>query len=298
MTERFFRCFLWQGKDFTKQTEFDSAFVRFSFFEKAKKVHIIKSFLGEENLPDKEDFCFYQTIIILYLCRMKTKLHFTRGEWVAALTLLALIFSSYLFYYEYQPTPKVGYDFEKDEKEIEAFIREQDRLRDSMERSRSRYQYAYFPGYGGDTNPRKGRSEKPMLYEIVKIDLNRCDSTDIMVVPQFGAKRAARLVEYRDRLGGFYSLEQLHEVYVLQNMDLAFLEKYFKVSPQNVHKINVNTATYGELVRHPYFDAYLAKTIIAHRSRQGNIHSLEELRQITHAYPELMDKLKHYVVFE
>ncbi len=229
---------------------------------------------------------------------MKTKLHFTRGEWVAALTLLAIIFSSYLFYYGYQPKPNVGYDFEKDEKEIEAFIREQDSLRDSIERSRSRYQYACFPEYSGDTNPRKGKSDKPRLYDIVKIDLNRCDSADIMVVPQFGAKRAARLVEYRDRLGGFYSLEQLHEIYVLQNMDLAFLEKYFKVSSQDVRKINVNTATYGELVRHPYFDAYLAKIIIAHRNRHGNIHSLEELRQITHAYPELMDKLRHYVAFD
>ena len=131
----------------------------------------------------------------------------------------------------------------------------------------------------------------------MKIDLNRCDTSDIMRVPTFGSKRAQKLVEYRERLGGFYSLAQVREVFVLQDMDVSHLEKYFYVNAGDVRKININTATYKEMVAHPYFDAYLTKTILHYREQHGAIHSLEELQQVTHAYPELMEKLRHYVVF-
>ena len=139
--------------------------------------------------------------------------------------------------------------------------------------------------------------QREPMYEIVKINLNHCDSTDITVVPMFGSKRAARLVEYRDKLGGFHSLSQLREVFVLQDIPMDLLEKYFVVHPADIRKININTATYKEMVNHPYFDAYLTKTILNYRSRNGDITSFEELQQITHAYPELMEKLRWYVVF-
>ena len=228
---------------------------------------------------------------------MKTNFNFTGGEWVASLLLLAFILFSYLFYYLYDGKPRVEEDVSAYAAVFEAFNARQEALRDSVERARHNVSYArdYARVYG-DTVPRKGKAQQPM-YEIVKININRCDSTDITVVPMFGAKRAARLVEYRDRLGGFYSLAQLREVYVLQDIPMDLLEKYFVLHPQDVRKINVNTATYAEMVKHPYFDAYLTKTILNYRQKNGNIASMDELQQLTHAYPELMEKLRHYVVF-
>ena len=228
---------------------------------------------------------------------MKWNVNFTRGEWVAALALLVLMLAGYLFSALYdRPLPVA--DMRQYAAVFEDFNRQQALIRDSLEAARARRGHDYSrPWSIRDTNPKNGKVVKKPMYDIVKLDLNRCDTGDIVVVPLFGSKRAARLVEYRERLGGFYSLAQVREVFVLQDMDISHMEKYFYVNAGDVRKINVNTATYKEMVSHPYFDAYLTKTILHYREQHGAIHSLEELQQVTHAYPELMEKLRHYVVF-
>ena len=229
---------------------------------------------------------------------MKTNFNFTKGEWAGAMALAALILSSYLIYYLYDGNQKEPYDFTAFEAQVEAFEAEQTRLADSLAAARARGRTYERRRYAwGDTNPRNGKYERKPMYEVVRLDLNRCDTDAIKTVPQFGSKRAAKLVEYRDKLGGFYSFEQLKEVYVLQSIDTALLRKYFFLRPGDVRKINLNTATYKELIQHPYFDAYLTKTILAYREKHGAIHSFTELQEITHAYPELMERLRHYVEF-
>lgn len=223
----------------------------------------------------------------------KIKIHFTKGEWAAAVTLLLMTVSSYLFYYLYDTYKKPAIDFAAVEADFLAFQEEQEQLQLAMEAQRQSKNF-HHNHYYSDSLPKK---TKKQMYDIVKIDLNHCDTNDIVVVPQFGSKRAAKLVEYRDKLGGFYDLSQLKEVYVLQNLDVDFLQQYFYVRKSDVKKININKASYKELISHPYFDAYLTKTIINYRSKNKPINSFEELQSVTHAYPELMDKLKYYIIF-
>ena len=227
---------------------------------------------------------------------MKTKFHFTRGEWAAALLMLTIILASNIFYFFYDIPLKPLSDVHLYEAQFQQFALEQQRLEDSLSDIR-RQAHNYRPASRSDTLPPfKSQGKKP-LYEIVKIDLNSCDTNDLVTVPQFGSKRAAKLVEYRDKLGGFHSLSQLQEVYVMQSIDTMKLKDYLYINKQKIKKLNINTATYQEMVSHPYIDGYLTKLIIHHRERNGPIHDLDELQRITHAYPELIEKLKPYVVF-
>lgn len=223
---------------------------------------------------------------------MKTKFEFTQGEKAAAIALLAFIVVSYTVYFLYDAKADTSQRFDADISVIEEFNRRQDSLRLARQQEHSPYR----PDWKADTIP-KGKNKRQRLYDIVKIDLNSCDSNDIMTVPGFGSKRAAKLIEYRDRLGGFYDLSQLKEVYVLKDMDSAYIAQYFKVSSGAVRRININEADYAAMVKHPYFDAYLTRTILNYRSKHGSIGSMEELQKVTHAYPELMRRLRHYVSF-
>ena len=153
------------------------------------------------------------------------------------------------------------------------------------------------PNIRSDTLLPFQKQERKPLYDIVKVDLNSCDTNDLLTVPQFGSKRAAKLVEYREKLGGFYCYSQLQEVYVMQNIDTTRLKDYLFINKQKIKKLNINTATYKELVSHPYIDAYLTKLILQHREKNGPIRDLNELQQITHAYPELIEKLRPYIGF-
>ena len=231
---------------------------------------------------------------------MKTKLHFTRGEWAAALFMLTVILASNIFHFFYENHRKPPYDVHQYEALFMAFAQEQQRLSDSLDEIRQRQrQYHYNDRHKttSDTLPPFHKQERKPMYEIVKLDLNSCDTNDLLSVPQFGSKRAAKLVEYRDKLGGFHSYAQLQEVYVMQNIDTNKLKDYLYINKQKIRKLNTNTATYKELVSHPYIDAYLTKLILNHREKKGPIRDLNELQQITHAYPELVEKLRPYLVF-
>ena len=227
---------------------------------------------------------------------MKTRFHFTRGEWAAALLMLTIILASNIFYFFYEIPLKPSPDIHLYEAQFQQFAMEQQRIEDSLSALRQQT-YARRSINRPDTLPPfKSQDRKPM-YEIVKIDLNSCDTNELVTVPQFGSKRAAKLVEYRDKLGGFNCISQLQEVYILQNIDTVKLKEYLYINKQKIKKLNINTATYQELVAHPYIDSYLTKLIIHHRERNGPIRDLDELQRITHAYPELIEKLKPYLVF-
>lgn len=247
---------------------------------------------------------------------------FSKGELTAAISLIIIILAAFLFYYLYENKVAPSLDIAQFSQEIAMFESEQLRLSDSIQNERDKrqeyYQNRYQRGYKKKTWERKKyyarsdtvkafhdnvaftseKKEAVRHYEIVKVDLNHCDTSDITKVPQFGQKRAAKIVEYRGQLGGFASLEQLTEIYILQHVNLDYVRKYFVVNAADVQKIYVNTATYKELIRHPYFDAYLTKSVLNYRERYGKINSLSEFQKCTNAYQALIDKLEPYLSFE
>jgi DNA uptake protein ComE-like DNA-binding protein len=76
------------------------------------------------------------------------------------------------------------------------------------------------------------------------------------------------------------------------------LEKYFYLAPSEIKKLQINSDPYKTLIAHPYLDSYLVKTIIQHREKRGKIKNMQEFQEITHAYPELVEKLTPYLSFE
>ena len=227
---------------------------------------------------------------------MKTKLHFTRGEWAAALFLLSVIIASNIYYFWHENRQKPSLDFSLYGAQFQQFAEEQQRLADSIEATRWQT-FGNRPHVRSDTLPPFQKQERKPLYDIVMVDLNSCDTNDLVTIPQFGSKRAAKLVEYREKLGGFYNYAQLQEIYIMQNIDTVKLKTYLYINKQKIKKLNINTATYQELVSHPYIDSYLTKLIIKHREKNGPIRDMDELQRITHAYPELIEKLKPYLAF-
>lgn len=243
----------------------------------------------------------------------------SRGEFIGTSTLAAVILAVALFNLFYSGSPAPPPDLSAYAAQIADFEQRQAAYADSLAEARlqrdsasaargrqypGRYRYEERRSFYRDSSfyQKDTSSLKPLRkrqdYWVEKIELNLCDTDEIVRVPQFGSKRARKIIEYRERLGGFHSLEQLHEIYTLQNVDLAYCGKYFSVNPSYVKKIKVNTMSYKELKAHPYFDSYLAKTVVSYREKNGKIKNLAEFQMITHAYQELMDKLSPYLSFE
>ena len=107
-----------------------------------------------------------------------------------------------------------------------------------------------------------------------------------MKINGIGEVLSARIIKFRNRLGGFLVDEQLYDVYGLEKHVADRALKRFKVlNPPEVQKININTATAQELSNLVYISWDLAQKIVSYRNTNGNFMNLNDLLNIS-GYPQ------------
>lgn len=124
------------------------------------------------------------------------------------------------------------------------------------------------------------------------IDLNTADTTLLQRVPGIGRYFAREIASYRQRLGGFYSADQLMEIEDFPEKALP----YFVVHGTTT-KLAVNRLTLNQLKRHPYLNYYQAKAIADYRRLRGPLKSLSDLRLLKDFSADDLERLSHYVEF-
>ncbi|HOW30698.1 MAG TPA: helix-hairpin-helix domain-containing protein [Bacteroidales bacterium] len=132
----------------------------------------------------------------------------------------------------------------------------------------------------------------------VVIDLNNADSATLVTLNGIGPSFARRIIKFRNLLGGFYSTAQLLEVYGFDSVRYEKIARFCSVNPDNVKKLNINTATTDELRKHPYFDYYLAKAIVDRRIIQGKYTSVSQVSQLPLAHEDLYNKIRNYLTID
>lgn len=126
------------------------------------------------------------------------------------------------------------------------------------------------------------------------IDINRADSADLLPLPGIGPVFAGRIIKYRNLLGGFVSVDQMAEVYGIPEETLENIRDRVLIDSTAVRKIRIDSATFRELLRHPYLDYEDVKALVQYRDFKGDIESLGELI-INHILPDsIIRKLDGY----
>ncbi len=145
-----------------------------------------------------------------------------------------------------------------------------------------------------DTGNRFKPKEKPQPF-----DLNEADTTQLQKIYGIGSKLAKRIVKYRDKLGGFVSIGQLHEVYGLDSVVVEKLvaASYLPDKPA-VKTINLNSADEKTLAAHPYFGRRIASAIVAYRFQHGNFKSVDDLGKIPLIDKNNLGKVLPYVTVD
>lgn len=134
---------------------------------------------------------------------------------------------------------------------------------------------------------------------LAPFDLNAADTTQLMQIRGIGRGYARRIVEYRQRLGGFRSQGQTAEIYSLRDApDLVdSLRKYTFVAPGFAPTpLDVNNAPFEVLQAHPYVGKRLARVLVAFRQQHGPFRQPTDLRQIRILDQETYEKLAPYLV--
>lgn len=139
------------------------------------------------------------------------------------------------------------------------------------------------------------RYEKIEKYEPgTLVNLNKADTTELKRIPGIGSGIARMIVNYRNRLGGFYKVEQLREI----NLDAGQLISWFSIDETDIQKISVNKSSIDRLRSHPYIDFYQARAMVEYRRKHGNLQSLKPLVLYEEFNETDLERIAHYLSFE
>lgn len=126
------------------------------------------------------------------------------------------------------------------------------------------------------------------------ISLNQSDTTELKKIPGIGSGIARMIVGYREKLGGFYRIEQLKEL----RLSTDSLRRWLSVYQNETRRMNLNKVSIERLSAHPYINFYQAKVIVEYRKKKGKLNNLRQLALYEEFTPQDFERIAPYVCFE
>lgn len=142
------------------------------------------------------------------------------------------------------------------------------------------------------------QTEYKLEQKLIVIDINRAELDDVLKAGDISMFDAKQILRKRDELGGFYSVDQLREVWQATPEKIAVWEKYIRIDPKNLKTININTCSTKELSFHPYISWNLANSLVKLRTQNGPYKDIREIKKSVLMTEELFEKLKYYLKTE
>lgn len=161
--------------------------------------------------------------------------------------------------------------------------------------------YFKFPDWISNPKPkysdwRKGFKEKTFDQ---KIDLNSATQLELEKVNGIGEALSKRIIDYRDKLGGFTNDIQLYEVYGLDYQLTDKVRNDFTVkTPKEIIKMNLNKISASDIATVPGISFELAKRIWEFRILNERIVDFIELKKIEGLTERKLQGIQLYLKLE
>ncbi len=130
------------------------------------------------------------------------------------------------------------------------------------------------------------------------VDINRADSAELRGVIGIGEKSVVEIIEYRKKLGGFYSIYQLSQINCITESNFERIIKQISCDSCDISKIDVNFAVAKNLIEHPYLTNKSVRRLCSQRQIKGGWSSIEELIEDKIFTKEEAARLRPYLRFE
>jgi DNA uptake protein ComE-like DNA-binding protein len=129
------------------------------------------------------------------------------------------------------------------------------------------------------------------------LDINKATAADFKTINGIGLAFSERIIQYRSKLQGFTFENQLYEVWGLDKIVADKVLSIFKIIDKPIiKKVNVNTATFKELIKNPYIDYELCKKIFNYRNEVAELQDLSELKNIKDFPLDKYDRIALYLL--
>jgi DNA uptake protein ComE-like DNA-binding protein len=127
------------------------------------------------------------------------------------------------------------------------------------------------------------------------LELNSADSLDLIKLEGIGPVYASRIIRYRDLLGGFYTIEQLKEVYNFQLETYENIQDKVCVDTLLITKVRLNFSEFAELLKHPYLNKKQVKALLDKREREGAYKNIGDIQSVEGFDSEMFNRIGHYL---
>jgi competence protein ComEA len=145
--------------------------------------------------------------------------------------------------------------------------------------------------YPKTTSPYTAKAIQP-------VDINLADTSDYINLPGIGSKLSQRIIAFRNKLGGFYSVNQVGETYLLPDSTFQKIKSRLIIGSSHIKQININAASIDEMKDHPYLRYNLANAIFQYRQQHGNFNSVEEIKKIMLMTDDIFTKVAPYLTVQ
>lgn len=126
------------------------------------------------------------------------------------------------------------------------------------------------------------------------IEINSAVLEDFEALNGIGNILASRIVKYRNSLGGYISVDQLREVYGMQDSTFNNIKDKLTCNGM-INKININAASDSILSKHPYISKQEAKVIKKYLHQHDSIEDINQLKSIMSLDKAKLDKMSKYL---
>jgi DNA uptake protein ComE-like DNA-binding protein len=148
--------------------------------------------------------------------------------------------------------------------------------------------------------PQSGTEMTPGRYVntgAASIDVNIADTGDWIALKGVGQVLARRIVRFREKLGGFYAVEQVAETYGLPDSVFEIIRPRLTCAGEELKKIKINTDSLYVLERHPYIGRTIARQLLRYREQNGPFDGPESLLSVESLEKGWLDKIRPYLDF-
>ena len=133
------------------------------------------------------------------------------------------------------------------------------------------------------------------IFQAELTEINTADSIDLIQIKGIGSYTAGKILYYRKKWNGFYSLEQLYEIQGLkkENVD-TFIDK-LTLNTSSIKKIDINTVSHDELKNLYGINWNTVNAILAYRKQHGKYKTTNEIMNTGIIDSITYKKLENYI---
>ena len=129
----------------------------------------------------------------------------------------------------------------------------------------------------------------------ISISINKASQEDLESLRGIGPYFAKRILKFRKKIGGFYTVDQLYDVYGLDSSKVNDIKDNLYIEEEYIRKYKLNSDTLWKAKYHPYFSKEIVNSIQDLKQDSTEFKDLNEIKASDLVDDKLYIKIVKYL---